>query len=201
MPIQKTIMLYQYDELPTDKAKERARDWYREASAGDNYFAEPVIEDATTIARILGFEIDKDEIAWSGFSSQGDGASFTGTYVGKPSTVEAEIRAYAPQDADLHRIAGDLADLGHVTFSIVRVSGSGSYCHPYTVQVDGFDPRDEEDPEDAYDEANEAIRAFMAWIYQQLKTEYEYRQTDETIEEDIRANEYTFRENGRRADD
>lgn len=65
---------FQFDQL-SDDAKEKARDWYREASAGDNYFSEPVIEDWKARLEKKGF--NDPEISWSGFSSQGDGASFT----------------------------------------------------------------------------------------------------------------------------
>ena len=33
----KETKVYQFDEL-SDKAKEKARDWWREASAGDGYY-------------------------------------------------------------------------------------------------------------------------------------------------------------------
>ena len=35
---------FQYDEL-SDAAKEKARDWYRSASAGDDFWSESVLED------------------------------------------------------------------------------------------------------------------------------------------------------------
>ena len=56
MPIERTITLYTYSELPTDKAKERARDWWREASAGDNFFAEHITDEMHEALKALGFD-------------------------------------------------------------------------------------------------------------------------------------------------
>lgn len=54
---QKTITLYQIDELPTERAKEKARQWYREASAGDTFWSEHTCRrtrhDGTGSARLL----------------------------------------------------------------------------------------------------------------------------------------------------
>ena len=110
--IQTTV--YQYDEL-SDKAKAKARDWYRQAGDGDNYFSESVIEDASKIAGLLGIELKQREIrtmggntrqepaiSWSGFSQQGDGASFEGKLVSlETGTALQRVTDYAPQDETL----------------------------------------------------------------------------------------------------
>ena len=46
-------------------------------------------------------------IWFSGFWSQGDGASWEGDYAYRKSAT-ADLRAYAPQDRTLHRIADAL---------------------------------------------------------------------------------------------
>src|SRR5262245_26996132 len=108
--------VYEFDEL-NDKAKDRARAWYRELCAGDNDWSEPVIEDADRMACILGITITKDRgnkgepmISWSGFSCQGDGASFVGSYeyaIGAPTRIREE----ASKDPELHAIADALNDI------------------------------------------------------------------------------------------
>lgn len=72
----KAEVLLKYDDL-LPKAKERARDWYRESLDQDDwqYMAEPVILEWRWLLTEKGF--DGIKISWSGFSSQGDGASFT----------------------------------------------------------------------------------------------------------------------------
>ena len=55
-------------------------------------------------------------------------------------------------------------------------------------------------PEGAHDTVTEALRDFADWIYRQLEAEYEWRMANEQVDDAITANEYTFDENGRRAD-
>jgi len=43
----------------------------------------------------------------------------------------------------------------------------------------------------------EMLRAFAAWIHQQLAREWEYQRSDSTVEENIRANDYEFTEDGK----
>ena len=65
---------YTFDQL-SDRAKAKALDWW--ASVLDNHWAEYVIDDAKEQGKAKGFDID--DVRWSGFWSQGDGASWTGT--------------------------------------------------------------------------------------------------------------------------
>ena len=51
MPKQKTTLVYQFDELD-EKAKERARDWYREGNCEDNYWSELTKERTLDHARM-----------------------------------------------------------------------------------------------------------------------------------------------------
>ena len=44
----------------------------------------------------------------------------------------------------------------------------------------------------------EALRDLARWLYRQLEQEYEYQTADETVDEAIAANAYTFTDVGRR---
>lgn len=44
----------------------------------------------------------------------------------------------------------------------------------------------------------EAMRELARWLYRQLEREYEYLSSDETVDEAIAVNDYTFTEDGRR---
>ena len=205
MPRTDCRLVYQYDELPTDRAKQAARDWLRRANEGDNFFAEYVIEDATTIARLLGLVLDKQGIAWSGFSSQGDGASLTGSWDYLPGR-EAAIREYAPQDAGLIAIAADLdesgAAVGALTVGATLHRISSHYCHEHTVsiEVEATDAEGHDVPVSKAhaDAIGAALHNFMRWIYRALETSYDDANSDETIAENIRANEYEFTDTGKR---
>jgi hypothetical protein len=235
MPEKKTVeyTIYKFDELD-DKAKEKARDWWRrmENMSGDNFWTEYVIEDAEQCAKCLGIEIDQrsfktvgghtryePKIWWSGFSSQGDGACFEGSWewpTGQTDTYEKRIKDHAPQDEKLHRIALTLDDLQQRHSDQLRavVKHSGHYYHSGCTEFD-IEIVDCEDDEiytwtdkpnektkrflEDCTEVKSALRAFMDWIYSQLQKEYEYRMSDVQIDECIRRNEYDFFEDGRRA--
>jgi hypothetical protein len=121
--------VYKFDEL-SDSAKEKAREWFREASLHDEWW-DSVYEDAVQCGKVLGIEIEhstptgrvpspgstgRPVIYFSGFWSQGDGACFEGSYsYPEFDTVERSpvklIREHAPKDAELHRIADELEEL------------------------------------------------------------------------------------------
>lgn len=209
---QQTIDLFQFDELDED-AKERARDWYREGALLDDWY-ESVYEDAARIMEVLGIRSQKpvklmsggtryDPCIWfSGFSSQGDGACFEGSYSYAKGSRKA-IREYAPQDTELHRIADTLADTQRRYFYRLsaNVDHSGHYYHEgctrIDVSYDGDDYRDIDGDDD--DAIQEALRDFMRWIYRALEREHDYLMSDESVDESIRANEYEFDEDGNRA--
>lgn len=208
----KESTVYQFDEL-SDTAKERARDWLREAEAGD-FDAENVLDDAGTIAELLGISIathavklmngssrQKPTIYYSGFHNQGDGACFEGSYSYKAGSVKA-VKDYAPRDGELQRIATTLRDIQRPFFYHLQASikHTGRYSHSHSTTIDvEYDGDSYRDIGQAEEGIREALRDFMDWIYYQLQTEYEYRLSDEVIDETIRANEYEFDEDGYRA--
>lgn len=218
--------VYHFDELPTEQAKERARDWLRALSFSDSSDWEFVYEDAKRVGKLLGLEIDDRPfttmggatgrepcIFFSGFSSQGDGACFEGRWKWRPGMLKA-VQDYAPQDAELHRIAGVLQDL-QLGLPLLAADISeretltcwtkqrGYYMHSGCMDVSCQWSGDDTDPpellDDVCDTVTTQMRAFADWIYDQLEKEYDYQTSDEQIEESIRANEYEFTEDGRRA--
>jgi hypothetical protein len=204
--IEKT--LFKFDEL-TDRAKENARQWWRDLESRD-FDSECVIDDAAECARIIGIEIDverrplmgggtrgKPVIYWSGFCSQGDGACFEGAYSYVKGASKA-IRAHAPQDRELHRIADALQAAQRRNFYGLEAgtTHSGRYQHSGSMRVDvsGRDYRDVS--EDDAETIRDTLRHFADWIYGRLEAEYNYRMSDENVDESIRINEYEFDEAG-----
>lgn len=203
------ITLYKFDEL-NERAKERARDWYRQGNMEDSSWAEFVIQDASEIAKILGIELRQrpvqlmgggtrldDCIYWSGFCCQGDGASYEGVYRYDMGAVAA-IQDHAPQDKKLHSIASQLEALHQPNIHVDIRQGDHRYCHEYTMDIRAINEGDGDECEAEVSKAfEEPLRDFARWIYSQLEKEYYYRQSDETVDEDIRSNEYEFTEDGK----
>lgn len=143
--------------------------------------------------------IDIDKIYYSGFSSQGDGACFTGAYSYKKGAVNA-VKEYAPTDETLHDIARDLqlVQKKHFYGLSASVSHRGHYQHENCtdISVDYDAPNYQGMSEDAEDAICEALRDFMRWIYHRLETEYDWLTSDDQVKEAIAANEYEFTEEG-----
>lgn len=87
-----------------------------------------VFDDFERIGKILGVRFatrivplygggtrQKPRIWFSGFWSQGDGACFEGEYE-YAKAAPKHIRAYAPKDAELHRIADALQSIQRLNF-------------------------------------------------------------------------------------
>jgi len=186
--------VYQLDEL-TEDAKETAREWYREGALDYEWY-DSVYEDAKTIAGLMGINIDK--IYFSGFSSQGDGACFEGNYSYAKQSVKKVIE-YAPQDQNLHRIVKALYQLQKINFYQLEahIEHTGHYYHEFCTRISAYNSNGYISVE-AEDELTEILRDFMHWIYRQLETEYDYLLSDESVDETIKINEYTFTEDGRR---
>jgi len=171
---------------------------------------EGVYEDFKRVAKILGFDVDLKNVFFSGFCSQGDGASFTGYYhatgsrfhppISARSFAEiapAEIRSYAPQDTTLHEIADELLVISRMYFPAQATIGrTGTmYSHCATMNIPACEECYIEDEFD--DEVLEAVadailvqaRALADWLYKQLEAEHEYQQSDEAVTESIFAND------------
>lgn len=207
MPVIETTTrtLYKFDEL-SDAAKEKARDWYRDASTGDQWW-DCVYEDAQTLAGLLGISLDHKHgrapylgpaIWFTGFSSQGDGACFEGSYRYAKDSV-ATVKAHAPHDTELHRIAKGLQDVQRPHFYklIATAKHRGHYYHSGCMQVEVRHGDDlYRDIGDAEGDVIQLLRDFADWIYKQLEAECDYLNADEQVDENIVANEYMFTEDG-----
>lgn len=190
--ITKEITLYKYNEL-SDTAKECVKQW----ADTFEFASESVLEDFEQIAGILGFYDITPR--YSGFWSQGDGASFTGRYKYAKGASKA-IRDYAPQDTKLHAIADGLQALQARHFYKLRAvltlgSGSNYYSHENTVSIEVS--RDDNDaPESVQNNFKELARDLMRWLYKALEREWEHCNSDEYIAEHCTANGYEFTEKG-----
>ena len=202
--------VYSFDEL-SDQAKETARKAFRECALDDEWW-DHIYEEAAHIADILGIDLRTRQInvmgggirfepnIWfSGFSSQGDGACFEGSYSYKKGALK-ELKSEFPQDNDLHDIARRLTAIQKKYFFSLKatVNHRGHYYHSNCTDIEcdydyyvfekfgleRYEPLDED-----YEELKQVLRNFMDWIYKQLELQYDYLLSDECIDESIEANE------------
>lgn len=184
---QEQINVYKFDEL-SEEGKETAMERFREL---DYEWYENVYYDTKEIGKILG--IDIENIYFSHMYCQGSGACFEGEYSYKKGALK-DLKAYAPQDEELHQIGKDLQEAQRKYFYLLtaKVKHSGHYYHENCTEIEVSSPK-----RDYYDYVQdsgieEALRDFMKWIMKILYTEYEYLTSDEAIIETIQANEYEF---------
>lgn len=197
--------VYSFDEL-SDRAKERARDKYREHALDDGWW-EHVYEDADIIAKLMGIEIARKpvklmsggtrydpKIYFSGFSSQGDGACFEGMYYFKAGAVKA-VKAHAPQDAKLHAIAQAITDAQKANGFKLQASilQRGRYYH---MEIDVEKDAQAPVATGTDDDLSEALRDFANWIYRQLEAEHDYQLSAEAIDEYLGDSDHKYDEDG-----
>ena len=138
---------------------------------------------------------------FTGFHSQGDGASFAGSYSHARGAAKA-IRTHAPLDTELHCIADELHAAQRRNFHALHatIRQQGRYCHEYTmaIEVERNSPIWQPITDGAEDTVIEAMRDLARWLYRQLRSEYEHLTSDATIDETLAANCWTFTAGGER---
>lgn len=226
MPREVVTTVYKFEELPTEAAKEKAREWLRASVFEDSHDWEFVYEDAATIAALFGLDIRQrsvktvggktryaPSIYFSGFWSQGDGACFEGRYEYKADALQA-VKDYAPNDENVHAIVEALQSAqkrlkgadGYTLIADCKNTGRGSASHDMDVAFGATDYPEsmgvtatcqiQVRAEAAENEVKNQLRAFADWIYRQLESEYDYQASDEAIDESLIANGYEFEASG-----
>lgn len=202
--------IYTYDELPTDKAKEKARDWLKGLAFTDSSDWQYTVDHIKNMGEILGinFKERKGEtyggktiyapMIWFQLNyCQGDGAAFDGTYryaLGSAKKIRSECN-----DETLVSIADALADIQKRHFYKLRADiSSRGMC----ISVDVHDVDDEYiDVGDAEKEIAEEMRRFTQWMYTQFRNENDYQSSDEYVIDILGDAPYEFNEDGTRAVD
>lgn len=184
------LTLYKFSELSPES--QTAAIEHRRRSELDYEWWDCTYEDFQAICKILGLYDVKPQ--FSGFCSQGDGASFSGRFeYGKQCTKL--IREYAPTDKTLHAIADTLAQLQRPHFYQLCgvVEANGRYCHEYTMQLDSVESRTTgntvERPNELAADFLEAFRDLARWLYRQLEQESEYLASEEHLREVLMGND------------
>lgn len=186
-----TVKLYMFSELSAEvksKVIGRNRDYNLDFDWWDH-----VYEDFISVAKCFGFEVESEAIQFSGFGSQGDGASFTCTANVKDWKTAhknaKQLRAYAPSDTRLlsihKRYQATIKSLfsgkpaGEETVVLTRARND---VHKYSVSAGLEDDTDSTPPGLDSVVLCEA-RDLMEWLYRQLESEYDHLTSDTTISE------------------
>ena len=195
-----TRTVYTFEEL-SPEAQAKAIDNNRYINTKDTDWHEHTIEYVRELCATFGLGIEN--VFFSGFSSQGDGAMFTGEYSYKKGGCKALV-AYAPNiPAEVTAIAAKIQELqkkhGYRIAASIMHSGS-RYYHENTLTSNARDVHTEES-EKFYNngvdaELQDIFRRLAKWVYRTLESSYDELTSDQFVKDTILANEYEFTEDG-----
>ena len=176
MATQKTITLYSFSELSKEVQAKLIKDYRDDESFVDFDFAERhILREIENEAEEMG--IQNFEFKYSGFYSQGDGASFTGTLT-KELVVEVLEQASNAKDWAEH--------YGNKLEEVYVHRNSTMYVHHNTVEVDFY--YDGDDLDISLEDWRQLTGYFTDWkdnlcrkFYNQLVESYESLTSDENI--------------------
>lgn len=173
--------LYHFDEL-TEKAKDKARDWYRNGAL-DYAWWDCTYEDAARVGlEITGFDLDR---------RKGVEGTLTMSLVESCKAILAEHG----ESCATHKLASDFL----TAFNRLDNEKDEAIRAMTDEEIDNEKETDiiehfEVEVEALTEEYVYALREEYASI---LQREYEYLLSDECVDETIQANEYEFTEDGR----
>lgn len=194
-----SLNLYKYDEL-TPEAQEKALNWYRELNSQLDYdWYNATYEVHKEKASSKGFDID--QIYFSGFSSQGDGACFEYSgdsdklfkdFVtslnlsplrkrwllsqGAPYASGKHSGRYYHENSCSHTISIE-TEFSYRVYPLL-----GHWIESFTTDFEAF--------------VVDAYKDICRELYKALEAEYEYLQSDSVLIDNIISNEYDFTESG-----
>ena len=184
--IEKTV--YTFEEL-SEKAKEKATNYFIESWLDTDDYAE--LDYFNSMLEEKGFMEPK--ISWSGFWSQGDGASFTCNFV----DIDAYIKAYNLTDKN-HKMFLAAWKRGWVE-NIEITKTSSRYSHENTMDISwncNLQKSSSKWIEDIFDGIVQNILAtakdLAREVYKGLEEQYEYCSSEEYIKEMYNNNDMEF---------
>ena len=212
---------YSFEEL-SPEAKTNALEEMRDINTEYQGWHEPIIEDFEERMKELG--VDGVEVSYSGFYSQGDGASFTGdvfdtkTFMSKAlglkDTEWLDMGEDEKPEDEESRLRADLLDIGFDTrekltpdnFVIKIERLSNRYSHENTIEGKVYiedipeSIEDEIQSQTIEDEIEEKVtnwaRSESKDLYRNLERYYDELRSDESVEETIIENDYKFDKDG-----
>jgi hypothetical protein len=187
--------VFKFEEL-SDEAKERARQWYREATAADDYPLEEIVESLKGLFKAAGIKLQD----WSlGAYNQGSFVKFdlgdAAELTGSRAVAWLENNLFGPLRITRETYLANRKDYlrygwGYRIGSIAPYPFTG-ICYDEDL-IDGL-----RDSIKGGDTLKDAFRSLADVCGRIAEKEYEYQNEDEQVDESIIANEYEFTADGR----
>ena len=174
------VTVYKFNEL-SDEVKEKVRDRYRK-DYPDTKWWWPIYEDVISKSKEYGITLEDEDIQFTGFWSQGDGASF----------VSKEINNYKFADKvgiKANKEVLDTIEL-YIDRTIVNYSHENS-VHATAVYND-LPSKYEKKAEELTDKLEEVKNMLCTELYSNLENYYDELTSDEYIDNEIMENDLEF---------
>lgn len=212
---------YSFEEL-SPEAQENALDNNRDINVDYDGWEDGVTEPFKEEMSEIG--IDDITISYSGFYSQGDGASFTsedidtrklfnaiGIQSNKSLDMETDDERKKGENKDFYDLLDRMEDVGQlernrinpeeIRVTIERTDNRHVHYNTVRANVEIWDEPDGwEEPEGFTEELEEKvteyIRGLCKDLYRRLEKEYDFQTSDESVKETLIDNDYEFDEEG-----
>lgn len=193
---------YTFDELDED-AKNHVRSWYAEEVLDYEWY-DFTIDEMIDGLRPFGLDVNRKDVSFSGFWSQGDGASFS-VSIGTNDVIKylketKQAKKYWQLYINLLRDNVDLC---------FDIRGNDRWGYSMSLVDFDFTPYGEAfDSDSVYNKVYTAAEKLATDIlefcqdkssdlYRDLEAEYEYLISNEQIKESAKANEWLFKKSGK----
>lgn len=164
---------------------------YIEISPYDGWYEFSIEDFCERICPHFGLSVCPEDVSFSGFWSQGDGASFTGLFYLSDVSL-ANLKADVPTEVELHDLVEELAELAtahpEIQGSVTRLSSR--YSHSNTMIIGEWSSNNSycDEHTEAFASADaettllSIFRQLADWLYRRLEEEYNYQLAGETAQ-------------------
>ena len=166
----------------------------------DNFWAEPIEEDFKKICSFFGIENVKTY--WDVSYTQGCGASFTGECYPEDINIKG-LKEYAPQNKELHNLIDNFENVlseavnfcykdencdcdecienNKINFIDINRCKNLLYCHSNTMCVESFSDNGKIYDDKINDELKFIFSDLADWLFDKLRTEFDYITSEEYL--------------------
>jgi hypothetical protein len=210
----KTINLYEFDEL-SEQAQQKAIDSLSDLNT-DYEWWDCTYEDFHTMAEYFGIDVDLKKTYFTGFWHQGQGSAYTADVdvIKLVECVKTESwKQHAPKEnlsfykvtPNIERVC-KLISSGAIDYRVwvetsnreTNVRTQVEFDINYTDETKcAIFPNIDKSLNELSDLVEDVCTTLNNWFFTNLRNECDYLTSKEAIIETIKANEYTFTENGK----
>lgn len=207
------VKLYKLNEL-SEEIKSKVIDKFRYSQVEYNEWYDSTYEDFKMICDTIGVDVDLKKTYFSGFSSQGDGASFTASvdvpklidginrkkYLEHAPKIHEEVKSFTPSFCEIDKRVLDLIKREWIDIS-VSIHADNRPCTSRYKFEHSYTHGDKNNIEKQIEYLDTWIDGIVSeldnLLYRLLEIEHDFLTSDDSVKEHIIASEYEFTKDGK----